>query len=215
MTISPTASAQARSTSVSSSAEEVAFEGFLENMVVPVRLMILLMVQKSCTSWYDSLSQYLQCFVKNAVRWCQLWAQLATCNNPLAGIYDQEFPNRLWAIASMLAAGKGWFRGTTFTWHPKPAGAMKKLGMRLFESQRVVAAHGRVYLSIQCDQYVYLCWQLDMGAFANLEVVLHNTCTTQTSNIDMDIQNLTVDTVQAGIKYTVLTLVIVYSKILW
>ena len=54
-----------------------------------------------------------------------------------------------------------------------------------------------------------------MGSFANLEVVLHNTCTTQTSNIDMDIQNLTVDTVQAGIKYTVLTLVIVYSKILW
>ena len=30
-----------------------------------------------------------------------------------------------------------------------------------------------------------------MGSFANLEVVLHNTCTTQKSN--MDIQNLTVD----------------------
>ena len=78
----------------------------------------------------------------------------------------------------------------------------------------MVAAHGRVYLSIQCNQYVYLYWQLDMGSFANLEVVLHNTCTTQKSN--MDIQNLTVDYfMQAGIKYTVLSLVIVFSKILW
>ena len=36
--LAPDASAQARSTSVSSSAEEVAEEGFLESMVVPVTL---------------------------------------------------------------------------------------------------------------------------------------------------------------------------------
>ena len=97
---SPSASAQARSTSVSSSAVKLRRKGL----------------------WKATRMQTCQTC-------CKMVSIVSTtsgaCNNPLTGIYEKGFPKRLRAIASMLAPRKRWFHVTVFTRHPKLAGAMK------------------------------------------------------------------------------------------